>query len=243
MIDKLLMKLRFRDPIGPAEEAALRDAVAEVRDLPGERTFIAAGQPLDRSTVLLDGLIGRYKDLSGGQRQITELHVSGDFVDLHSFTLKVLDHNLMTLTPCRIAEVPHAALERVTERFPHLTRVLWFCTNLDACIHREWELSLGRRSAIQRTAHLFCELHVRLGIVGLATDAGFALPITQAVLAECLGLTPVHVNRVLRELREARLVAFRAGTVELTDLPGLRRVAEFDPGYLYLDRLERTGPR
>ena len=114
---------------------------------------------------------------------------------------------------------------------------MWFSTNVDAAIHREWEVSLGRRSAVQRAAHLFCELHVRLGVVGLAEDNGYPLALSQAELAECLGLTPVHVNRVLRDLRERGLVEFRNGRVAFQDLPGLKKLAEFDPGYLYLDPL------
>ena len=143
MIDTLLLKLRVRDEVSAAEEAALRAAVAEQRDHPADRTFIREGQELDSSTLLVEGLVCRYKDLRDGSRQITALHVAGDFVDLHSFTLKRLDHNIMTLTPCRIALVPHARLKEITETLPHLTRMLWFSTTLDAAIQREWELSLG----------------------------------------------------------------------------------------------------
>ncbi|MDP5277889.1 Crp/Fnr family transcriptional regulator [Sphingomonas sp. DG1-23] len=239
MIDKHLMKLRARDDISAEEEQALRDAAGEVIHYPANRTFITAGQELSCSTLLLDGIIARYKDLSDGQRQITELHVAGDFADLHSFTLKHLDHSVMALTPARIVQVPHEKLKDITERHPHLARVLWFSTNLDAAIHREWEVSLGRRNALQRTAHIFCELQVRLGIVGLASEQGYALPITQVDLAECLGLTSVHVNRVLKELRERALVEFRSGRVTITDLAGLRSLAEFDPAYLYLDKRRR----
>src|SRR5947209_2821313 len=142
------MKLRARDEISAEEEQAIRDAVAEVKEYPADKTFIRAGEELNQSTLLLDGLMCRYKDLRDGQRQITELHLAGDFVDLHSFTLKKLDHNIMTLTPCTVALVPHDRLTTITEEHPHLTRVYWFSTNLDAAIHREWELSLGRRSAI-----------------------------------------------------------------------------------------------
>lgn len=236
MIEKHLLKLRARDEISAEEEHAIRAAVSETAMLPADHTFINAGKLIDHSTVLLDGIACRYKDLREGQRQITELHVAGDFADMHSFTLQYLDHSVMTLTPCRIARVPHKALAEITERFPHLTRVYWFGTNLDAAIHREWEVSLGRRSAIQRIAHLFCELQIRLQIVGLASERHYDLPITQAVLAECLGLTPVHVNRVLKELREGAWIEFRSGRVTILDLPGLRDVADFDPTYLYLDR-------
>lgn len=239
MIDKHLMKLRARDDISAEEEAAIRSAVADTRDYAADRTIIHRGEELEVSTLLIDGLMCRYKDMRDGQRQITQLHVSGDFVDLHSFTLKRLDHNVMTLTPCRVALVPHERLKAITEQHPHLTRVYWFSTNLDAAIHREWELSLGRRSAAARLANLICELHVRLGLIGLAEEKGFALDLTQTDLAECLGLTSVHVNRTLKELREQGLMTFRNGRVTIEDPAGLRRVAEFDPAYLYLEKRPR----
>ena len=134
---------------------------------------------------------------------------------------------------------PHDRLRAVTDTHPHLTRLFWFMTNLDASIHREWVLSLGRRSALSRMAHLFCELAVRLGIVGLADETGYDLALTQTDLAECLGLTPVHVNRTLKQLRERGLVEFRGGRVAIQDRPGLERVAEFDPAYLYLESRPR----
>jgi CRP-like cAMP-binding protein len=239
MIDKLLLKLRVRDEVGAAEEEALRAAVAGERDHSADRTFIREGEELDASTLLVEGLVCRYKDLRDGSRQITALHVAGDFVDLHSFTLKRLDHNIMALTPCRVALVPHARLKEITETLPHLTRLLWFSTTLDAAIQREWELSLGRRTALARTAHLFCELRARLGLIGLAGEAGYALPLTQAELGECLGLTAVHVNRTLRELRERGLMAFRDHEVRIPDPPGLARVAEFRDNYLYLEKRAR----
>jgi CRP-like cAMP-binding protein len=239
VIERHLRKLRARDELSAAEEAAIRASVSEVRDLPADQTFIRASEELQHSTILLDGLMARHKDLSDGQRQITELHVGGDFADLHSFTLKRLDHHVMTLTPCRVALVPHDNLKAITEQFPHLTRVYWFATNLDAAIHREWELSLGRRSAISRVAHLFCELHVRLGLVGLAEGLEYDLSLTQGELSECLGLTSVHVNRTLKELREAGLLEFRGSRVSIGDLAGLRGVAEFDPAYLYLEKRPR----
>ena len=234
MIERHLLKLRARAPVGEDEEQAIRDAVGEVRTYPADHVVIRAGQRIEASTLLLDGIMCRYKDLSEGQRQITELHVSGDFVDLHSFTLKRLDHNIMTLTPCRVAMVPHEKLGQITERFPHLTRLYWFTTNMDAAIHREWELSLGRRTALSRIAALFCEMRLRLEVVGMTEGETYALPLTQTDLAECLGLTPIHVNRTLKELREQGLVQFKSGRVTILDWDRLRDVAEFDPAYLYL---------
>lgn len=234
MIDRHLAKLRARHPVTAEEEQAIRAAITELRDYPADRTFIKRGVTLDHSTLLLDGIMCRYKDLRNGQRQITELHVAGDFADLHSFTLKHLDHEVMTLTPCRVAIIPHERLHRLTEEWPRLARLYWFATNLDAAIHREWELSLGRRDARAKLAALLCELQIRLQIVGLADERGYALPLTQTDLAECLGLTNVHVNRTLRELREENLVEFQLGQVTIIDLPNLRRAAEFDSAYLYL---------
>lgn len=239
MIERHLMKLRARDDISAEEERAIRSAVAEVKQCPADLTIIESGRELTFSTLLLDGILARYKDLRDGARQISEVHVAGDFADLHSFTLKHLDHNIMTLTPCRIAIVPHERLRAITEQHPHLTRVYWFLTNLDAAIHREWELSLGRRTALARTANLFCELHVRLGLVGLIQDREYDLPMTQVELAECLGMTSVHVNRTLKQLREQGAVDFRRGRVKLLDLDLLRHLADFDPSYLYLGLRER----
>ena len=237
MIERHLLKLRARDTVSPEEEQAIRDSIAEVRNLPADTVIVHAGRLLSFSVLLLEGLLCRFKHLSDGQRQITELHVPGDFADLHSFTLKRLDHNIMTITPCRVAIVPHEKLEDITERFPHLTRLYWFTTNMDAAIHREWEVSLGRRTAVSRIAALFCEMKLRLEVVGLTEGPSYEFDITQTDLAECVGLTPIHVNRTLKELRERRLVQFRSGRVTINDWDGLATVAEFDPAYLYLGKL------
>jgi CRP-like cAMP-binding protein len=239
MIDKHIRKLRLRCEIGVSEEEAIRALVQGPYDYPAEQVIVRRGEPLNSSILLLEGLLARYKDLSNGQRQITHIHVPGDFADLHGYTLKYLDHNLMTLTSCSIARAPHTKIDAITDQYPHLTRAFWFSTNLDAAIHREWEVSLGRRNAIERAAHLLCELQSRLLVVGAAEGDSFRLPITQTQFAECLGLTGVHVNRVLRELREAGLAEFRSGTVTIHDRAGLESLAEFDPLYLYLDRAKR----
>lgn len=238
-IDKLLLKLRLRDDVSAKEEAVLRSIAEPPTVVPARRTLVREGESVTRSTLLLQGLLGRYKDMRGGQRQITEIHVAGDFADLHGFTLKRLDNDIGALTSCTISYVPHEALRMVTERHPHLARLLWLSTNMDAAIHRAWTVSLGRRDAIARLAHLVCELQVRLQIVGLAEDDGYALALTQVDLAETLGLTAVHVNRVLKELRETDLLTFRGGRVIIHDRARLRQIAEFSPDYLYLDKQPR----
>jgi CRP-like cAMP-binding protein len=239
MIEKAILKLKARDAVSAKEERVLREAVVRTEEVPSDRNVVRAGEELTFSIMLLDGLMCRYKDLRNGQRQIMELHVPGDFLDLHSFLLKRLDHYVMSLVPSRIAIVPHTSLAVITEQHPHLSRLLWLTTLIDAAIHREWLLSLGRRTALGRIAHFFCEMHARLQVVELADATGFPLRITQTDLAECLGLTSVHVNRTLRELREAGLAVFRESRVEILDPAGLKRTAEFDPDYLQLERRPR----
>jgi CRP-like cAMP-binding protein len=198
-----------------------------------------AWEPVHESTLLLDGWTARAKDLEGGERQITEINLPGDFVDLHSFTLKMLDHDVIALTNCELVTVPHERLQEITVKFPHLTRLLWFSTNLDASIHREWMLSAGRRTALGRVAHLFCELLVRLQLTGLASDDSYDFPLTQVQLADCLGLTSVHVNRTLQDLRKRGIIELRDKRLRILDLPALKQAGEFDPCYLYLQKQPR----
>lgn len=239
MIDKLFLKLRVRDLLSAEEERALGEVIVGCEDIAAKRTILKRGEPLHLSILLLEGLMCRYKDLRNGRRQISALHVPGDFLDLHGFTLKHLDHDVMALVPSRVAYAEHSRLTELTERFPHLTRLLWFSTNLDAAIHREWELSLGQRTGVARAAHLFCELYHRLRVVGETAGERYSFSVNQTELGECLGLTPVHTNRVLRELRERGLATFRGGEVRIEDLRGLEALAEFDPAYLYLNSTPR----
>jgi CRP-like cAMP-binding protein len=235
MITVHLKKLRQRTDISPEEERAIRDAVAETRDFAADKILVRSGEYLSSSLVLLKGWLARSKDLASGERQVTELHVAGDFADLHGFTLKCLDHDVVTMSACTVGVVPHDRIQEVTERFPRLGRIYWFSTNVDASITREWALSLGQRSAISRMAHLFCELYERLDIVGRTGRNGYEFPLTQRELSECLGLTVVHVNRTLQELRRRGLVEFENRHVTILDRAGLEGLADFDPSYLYLD--------
>ncbi len=237
MISIHLKKLRKRTEISSEEERAIRNAVAETRHLPADEVVIHAGEELNTSLMLLEGWMARSKDLPSGERQVTELHVAGDFADLHAYALKRLDHDVVTLTDCTVAVVPHERLADIIERYPRLGRIYWFSTNVDAAIHRELALSLGQRSAISRMAHLFCELHARLGVVGRVSGNSYELPLTQREMSECLGLTVVHANRTLQELRRRGLVEFENRKLKILDMAGLEGVAEFDPSYLYLDRL------
>ena len=161
------------------------------------------------------------------------IQVPGDFVDLHGFALKRLDHDLLALGPVEIGQVPHRELRRVLDERPHLARLLWFSTLLDAAIHREWVLKLEQLPAAKRAAHVFCELWARLDMVGLAEPDGFTIPLTQIDLASMCGTTPVHMSRALRSLRDLNLATFRNGRLQSPDRRALERHCEFDPSYLY----------
>lgn len=239
MIDDHLAKLRKRDVISAEEVQALRDSIINPRRVGADQVIIPAGIEVNESTLLLEGWTARIHDLASGQRQISELHIAGDFVDLHSFTLKRLDHDLVALTHCTVAVLPHDRLREITEKSPHLARVYWFTTNLDAAIHRQWEVSLGRRTALAAMAALFCELFIRLDIIGRTRGDSFDFPLTQERLAECLGMTAVHANRTLQELRARELIRLQGKVLTILDRKGLQAVAEFSPDYLYLERKPR----
>lgn len=235
MIERLLLNLRARDKISAEEESALQSLFEGSTEVGSKTTIVRRGDPLQRSILLLEGFVYRSKDLDDGRRQISAIHVPGDFLDLHGFTLKCLDHDVVALSAARIAFAPHARLHHLTETSPHLTRVLWSLTNRDAARHREWELSLGARSGKGRIASLFCELLLRLRLVGLAPDDAFDLPVSQTELGECAGLTNVHTSRMLKELRCEGVVDFSDNRVVIRDWNALQRIADFDPLYLYLD--------
>ena len=207
--------------------------MSHVRTVPARTTIMRRGELVNTSAMLLDGFMCRYLDDRNGHRQLVSMHVPGDFVDLHGFPMKRLDHDIATLGPCTIAYFEHRTLEQILERHPRLTRWLWFSTLLDAAIHREWIFRLGRLGAEGRVAHFFCEMNARLEMVGLAADGRFVLPATQADLAEACGITGVHANRVLRLMRERELATFRSGEVRILDAKRLVTLAEFDPTYLY----------
>lgn len=242
-VDRLLRplyaRLAARDELAEEEKQALRSIAGPVRVIPAGGDMVTEGMRATRSTLVTDGYCTRYRLMENGERQITAIHIAGDFVDLHSFLLKVMDHSVGALSTCTIVHFDHADLERFTRQFPHLTRLLWLSTLLDAAIHREWIVGLGRLSAFARLAHLICELYVRLKIIGAADDNGFVMPITQVELADALGISSVHVNRVLQEMRDQQLLAWKGARIDIVDWEKLSRAAEFDPRYLHLEREPR----
>jgi CRP-like cAMP-binding protein len=240
MTAMLIRKLERSDVLSDEEKDVLEKAFTRIREFRADEDIVREGDRPTESCIVMEGFAARYKVLPSGRRQISAIHISGDFVDLQSFLLKTMDHGIMTLAPTRCAFVPHANLKKITEEHPHLARMLWLSTLIDSAIHRSWLTAMGRTSATAQMAHLICELHVRLGAVGQTNGNSFHMPVTQEELGDALGLSTVHVNRVLTELRNGGIVQWQGGgAVTILDWDRLSEIAEFSPTYLSLQNEPR----
>jgi CRP-like cAMP-binding protein len=191
--------------------------------------------------LIRSGMACRYTVLENGERQITNLLVPGDFCDLRALIMGDMDHSVAALGPCDLAIVPHQRFFAAIDKHPRLALALWGDTLLDAAVHREWVINIGRRCAYKRIAHLFCEIWFRLKSVGLAHDHVFDLPMTQADLGDATGLSVVHVNRTIRQLHEDGLIQMMKGRVaRLPDWRRLTEAAEFNPAYLRVANLRAS---
>jgi CRP-like cAMP-binding protein len=225
IIQPLIAKLSHYGELSPEERQSLEGAVADIRVFEPEQDIVVEGATPDHSSLLLSGFAGRTNMSIEGQRQITALHVAGDFVDLHSFLMKPMDHSIGAISTCRIATVPHTALTRITEEHPRLTRLLWLNTLVDAGMHRRWEFALGTLQGHEHLAHLICELFLRVEQIGATDNGSFHLPITQAILSECLALSHVHANRVVQKLRSENLIRWERDVVTIVNWDGWWRWA------------------
>lgn len=238
-LDRLFRRMEVRDTLAEAERDALIGAAGEIRDLPARTRISSKGEELSHSTLLVTGITARTVYMEAGDRQITSFHIAGDFVDLHAFPLKIMDHNVEAITACKVIHFPHDGLRHITEQFPHLTRVLWLLTLLDSAIHRQWLSVMGQMQVVEHLAHLLCEQFTRAKAVGLADGDAFRFPVTQEDLADSMGRSIVHVNRSLQSLRRQGLIQWQGGEVKILDWPALQELAEFDPTYLHLEKLPR----
>ncbi|HVI30840.1 Crp/Fnr family transcriptional regulator [Phenylobacterium sp.] len=234
MTSPVIRKLRHGAPLSPDDERALAAACKVVRPYAAREDVISEGERPHDVHAVLEGFACRYKMLPDGGRQIMAFLVPGDFCDLHVAILGTMDHGIEALAPSRIAAIAREEVDRLTRTSPALTRAFWWATLVDEAVLREWLVGMGRRSADQQVAHLVCELLQRLRAVGLAPGDRFDLPLTQAELADAVGLTPVHVNRVVQHLRGEGFLEWRGGVLTVLDEQGLTAFADFDPNYLHL---------
>jgi CRP-like cAMP-binding protein len=222
------------------ERHALASLPVEVADLAADQDIVREHDQPSRSVVLLEGFCFSYKLTGEGRRQIVGIFVPGDLPDLQSLHLQVMDSGLSTLTPCRVGFMEHHALRALCGRYPRLGDAFWRVTLIEGSIAREWMTNIGQRKALSRMAHVLCELVVRLDAVGLVSNMTCELPITQSEFADVMGISTVHANRTLQELRGMELIRLTGQRLEVLDWDRLREVGDFDPTFLHI---RSTQPR
>ncbi|HEV2078653.1 MAG TPA: Crp/Fnr family transcriptional regulator [Allosphingosinicella sp.] len=204
-----------------------------LKEVGRDQHLVREGQEPQNCCLILSGFAFRHKVTRDGARQIISIHLPGEFIDLQNSLLGVADHNVQTLTRAEVALVPRTELQDMMEKHRGAARAMWIDTLIDSSIFREWVVNVGRRDAQTRVAHLLCELMLRMEAAGLTREHGYELPLTQAQLADATGLTPVHVNRVLKGLREKGLISLEARSLRILDLEGLQDVGDFSELYLH----------
>lgn len=227
-------KLEGFTALSDADRTVLERVSAESHLLDPRTDLVREGDKPDDVLLVMDGMACRHKLRASGQRQIMAYLLPGDLSDLDVMFLKKMDHTVTTVSVCKVVRLAPQTLADILSQHPAIARALRMSTLVDEAILREWLVNVGSRSAIERIAHLFCELLVRFEAVGLATQHSYALPLTQADLAHTMGLSNVHMNRSLQELRRVGLIAFTGRCLTILDLPRLRALAEFKANYLHL---------
>ncbi|WP_242151569.1 Crp/Fnr family transcriptional regulator [Sphingomonas sp. BAUL-RG-20F-R05-02] len=235
-----LNRLVLRSSLGDAERAAILDLakVSEIDDV--ERDFVRVGDRLSHACLVVDGMVARFAQIQDGARSFVALHIPGDLADLFSIVEPNVTWALHALCPTRILRIPHHTLRELVERYPALGMAFWRDTVTDANILAQWTVNIGRKDALASVAHLLAEMAMRHQANGLGSGKEYPFPITQADLADAVALTPVHLNRVLKRLREDNIAVKEANSVRILDFQRLAYLGEFDPAYLQLARDDRT---
>ncbi len=234
-IERVLRRLETRGPLDDADRAAVRALPFSARTLEPAGYLVREGEPPETCALLFSGFAFRHKVTGVGERQIMAVHMRGEFLDLQNSFLEVADHNVQALTRCEIASVPVTALRTLTFDRPRVGRAMWIETLIDAAIFREWIVNVGRRDSISRISHLLCEFALRLQAAGLAKEHRYEMPMTQEQIADCTGLTPVHVNRVLKELGRMGLIERDKRAVAIVQWERLQHIGDFNTRYLHLE--------
>jgi CRP-like cAMP-binding protein len=237
-MDRFVAKLRSRQALSEEDEKLLREAGWEQRRYARHEHIVRAGEQLDQCHLLLSGFTARCHLDSAGDRQIVGIGIAGDLLDIHGPVLGRLDQDIVALSPCDIATIPHAKVRELTHVSAAIQKIFWVQAAIEHSVQAAWIQALGTKRGPAKIAHMFCELQLRLGLVGIATQMGFPVPMSQQELADYAGMTHVHLNRCLKELRESGMVTFAQGWAKVHDWDGLKRLARFDEGYLNLRLIE-----
>lgn len=231
---RLIRQLESTSELSTNDRAAIMALPLRIRTITEKRDIIREGTQPTESCLILDGIACRYKMLSNGRRQILSFHFPGDMPDLHSLHLKIMDHSLLAVTPVRAAFIPHDVVRAIKRAHPGVGNALDRYSMIDAAIYREWICNVGRRTALERVAHLICECYARMRAVGIATLSNFELPLTQTEIGDASGLSNVHVNRTMKELRRLGLIETNAKIHGILNWEKLQEAGDFDPAYLQL---------
>jgi CRP-like cAMP-binding protein len=233
-LSRFLARLTLRSQLNDEEQRAILGLTCEAREVRANHDILRPGEKTENATLIGHGLAARFDAMKDGRRQLTAIYIPGDMCDLHSVVAPIAGWGLMALSPTSIFLVPHAELKHLARRYPAIAMAFWRDTTVDGSILSKWVGNLGRRDAKARTAHLICEMGVRMEAARLGKPDCFPLDMTQTQLAEVLGLTAVHTNRTLQDLRRDALISTEARTMTVADWQRLCDLAEFDPVYLLL---------
>jgi CRP-like cAMP-binding protein len=236
-VNPLIRKLEQFVRLSSGDRGLLERAASErVRKFGPRADITREGEKPKDVHLILSGWACRYKQLEDGRRQIVSFFFPGDICDLNLFILKEMDHSIGTITPVTIADLPRNVFDEIGAGYPRISTALWWETLVNAAIQREWTMSLGQRTASERVAHLLCEIFLRLRLAGLTEGLSCDFPLTQSDLAEATGLSKVHVNRTLQELRSAELIVLKGRYLMVPSLERLMDAGLFNANYLHLDR-------
>lgn len=221
-------------PLGAEDKRLLNSVIRDARSVPAGTDLAREGDKPTSVHLIMDGFACRYKFTAEGNRQIMAYLLPGDFCDLHVFVLKQMDHSIATLSDCTAVDIPREKILELLQR-PKLSLALWCAALVDAAVLREWLVNIGQRRAGQRLAHVLCELLLRLRIVGLA-DRSYELPLSQKDLADTIGVSNVHLNRVLQDLRRENLISWKNEVLVIKDIDRLMEFSGFNPNYLHIGK-------
>ena len=229
----LLRRLNTVSGLDDADIAAIRALPINVRHWDAGRTIVSDGERPTDCCLVIEGFCVRAKTILDGQRQILSIHIPGEIPDLQSLHLHRMDHDLIAVAPSTLGFISHTSMRALTRTNPNIAEVLWRDTLIDSAIFREWIVNVGQRPAASRLAHTVVELRRRLAVIGREAGDTFEMPLTQEQISEALGITPVHANRIIRQLRDDGIVDISRGRVTVLDEAKLADLAQFDDRYLH----------
>ena len=229
----LVRRLQTSSGISEEEIKEVHELPITVREYPAERAVVRDGERATECCLIAEGFCVRSKTISDGRRQILSIHIPGEIPDLMSLFLHVMDHDLSTLTPCTLGFIKHETLQKLHRRRPNVAEMFWRDTLINSAMFREWIVNVGQRPAPARLAHVMIELRERLKVIGRADGNRFDMPLTQEQIGEALGITAVHANRVIKQLRQDGIVDLHRGRVTVLDEGKFQELADFDNRYLH----------